>query len=66
MSVVVDADVMESFHAVAQGLDLDESLVEFVSEKPVFAPQRSTTTTIADAQPGVGGGLTPGVELRVS
>ena len=34
------ADVMESFDAVAQGLDLDESFVEFVSEKPVFAPQR--------------------------
>jgi hypothetical protein len=53
MSVVVDADVMESFDAVAQGLDLDEFFVEFVSEKPVFAPQRSstttTTTTIADA-----------------
>jgi hypothetical protein len=26
----------------------------------------TTTTTIADAQPGVGGGLTPGFELRVS
>ena len=36
MSVVVDADVMESFDAVAQGLDLDKSFVEFISEKPVF------------------------------
>jgi hypothetical protein len=26
----------------------------------------TTITTIADAQPGVGGGFTPGVELRVS
>ena len=36
MSVVVYSDVMESFDALAQGLDLDKSFVEFISEKPVF------------------------------